>query len=124
MSLQVSNPKLKFLFDENVDKRLERFLKQDGIDVISKPKRLSNGKLAEFSKSEQRILVTNDSDFIGHTKDKIYSVVLLRIPQRKIDSLVISFSKLIKEIKPDEFEGNLIRLYENRFETSGIPSTE
>ena len=118
MSLSTSHS--KFLFDENTDKRLEKFLKQQGVDIISKPKGLSNGKLAEFSKADKLVLVTNDEDFTGFIKDKIYSVVWLKIPQRKIESLIKSFSKLLKETKPEDFEGNLIKLYEERFEISSL----
>jgi len=88
MSLSTFQSKLKFLFDENVDERLKRFLKQQSVDVITNPKRLSNGKLADFSKSEQRVLVTNDEDFTEFTKEEIFSVVWLSIPQRKIESLI------------------------------------
>ena len=123
MSLSMSQPKLKFLFDENVDKRLERFLKQRGVDVISKPKSLSNGKLAEFSKSEQRILVTNDDDFVEFTKDEIFSVVWLRVPQRKIESLMSSFSKLLKDkSKPEDFEGFLVVVGKAKFEVLPLSS--
>ena len=116
----VSRSELKFLFDENVDKRLERFLVQQGVDVISKPKKLSDDKLAEFSKSEQRVLVTNDEDFSEFTKEEIFSVVWLRIPQRKISSSIGEFSKLIKETGLQEFKGNLIILYEDISETSPL----
>ena len=126
MSLSTSPSKLKFLFDENVDERLKRFLKQKGVDVISKPKRLSNGKLAEFSKLEQRVLVTNDEDFIEFNREKIFSVVWLRIPQRKIESLINSFSKLLKDkSKPDDFEGFFIELREDgKFKSSPIKSSK
>ena len=114
MSLSTSLSKLKFLFDENVDERLKRFLEQQGVDVISKPKGLSNGKLADFSNSEQRIVVTNDEDFVEFSKEKIFSVVWLRVPQRKIESLINSFSKLLKDkSKPDDFEGFLTELRED-----------
>ena len=123
MSSSTSQSKLKFLFDENVDKRLERLLKQQGVDVISKPKGLSNGKLAEFSNSEQRILVTNDEDFIEFSKEKVFSLVWLRIPQRNIKSLINSFSKLLKEkTKPEDFKGFLISLKEDDFEICPLSS--
>jgi len=61
-SLMSNDKKLKFLLDENVKKELLQFLKKD-FDVIFKPKQLSNGELAKFSISEQRIFVTNDWDF-------------------------------------------------------------
>ena len=110
---------VKFLRDENVKIRLEVFLKKQGIDIISKPKGLANGRLAEFSKSERRVFITNDWDFTDkarYPKEKIFSVVWLRIPQDKPELLIKAFSKLLKE-KPSEkdFEGNLIILYENDF---------
>jgi len=111
---------IRFLFDENVDKRLERFLKQQGVEVVYKPKELSNGKLAEFSKSEQRVLVTNDEDFLEFVEDEIFSVVWLRIPQRKIEASKREFSKLLKE-SPD-FKGNLIILKEEGFKVFPLGS--
>jgi len=126
MSLSVlKKGKLKFLLDENVKKELLQFLKQQGFDIIFKPKGLSNGELAEFSKLEQRVLVTNDKHFADSSrfpKDKIFSVVWLRIPQDKPESLLKEFSKLLKENSPENFEGNLIILKEDGFEVYPIPS--
>ena len=125
MSLSTSQSKLKFLFDENVDERLKRFLVQQGVDVILKPKGLSNGKLAEFSKSEQRVLVTNDEDFVDFTKDEIFSVVWLRIPQRNIQSLKDSFSKLLMDkSRPEDFKGFLITLKEGDFKVSSLSKSK
>ena len=114
---------MKFLFDENVDRRLEIFLKQQGLDIIRKSKQLSNGRLSEFSKSEERIFVTNDWDFNDkfiYNKETIFSVVWLRIPQRKIESSKQSFSKLLNEVKPEEFKGKFIILYEDKLEISEL----
>src|SRR3989338_10503711 len=127
MSLSVSP--LKFLSDENVDKRFEKFLKQQGVDIISKPKGLSNGKLAAFSKSEQRVLITNDKHFADSSKfpkEKIFGIVWIRIQQDKPEVLFNTFSKLLKDkSKPDDFEGLLIELKENgSFDSSPIPSKE
>ncbi len=115
---------IKFLADENVDKRLEKFIKEQGVDILSKPKGLSNGRLASFSKSEKRVLITNDEDFANSehfSKEKVFSILLLRIPQDKLESSMSAFSKLLKEIKPLSFEGNLIKLYENNFTIESIP---
>ncbi|PIN91364.1 hypothetical protein COU57_00970 [Candidatus Pacearchaeota archaeon CG10_big_fil_rev_8_21_14_0_10_32_14] len=114
------NHKIKFLFDENVDKRLERYLKKNGVDVLLKPKGLSNGKLAEFSKVEQRIFVTNDEDFSHFAKEDIFSVIWLRVPQRSIDVLIKEFSNLLKKIQLDEIKGKLIILQENKFEINSL----
>lgn len=117
---------IKFLRDENVKRRLEIFLKQQGIDIISKPSGLSNGKLAEFSKLEQRVLITNDWHFADSSKfpkEKIFSVVWLRIPQDSPELLITAFSKLLKEAKLEDFEGKLIILYKGRFEILNILSS-
>ena len=129
MSSLVLEKKLKFLLDENVKRELLGFLKQQGIDAEFKPKRLSNGILAEFSKSEQRVLITNDKHFADSSKfpkEKIFSVIWLRIPQDKPEVLFNTFSKLLEDkSKPDDFEGLLIELKENGgFESSPIPSSE
>jgi len=39
----------------------------------------------------------------------------LRIQQDKPESLLSSFSKLLKETKSEDFEGNFITLYEDKF---------
>ena len=122
-SLTSKDKELKFLLDENVKKELLQFLKKD-FDVIFKPKRLSDDKLSEFSKSEQRVFVTNDEDFSEFTKEEIFSVVWLRIPQKHPELLLNSFSKLIKETKPEDFEGKFIALYEDRVEVSSLPLTK
>ncbi len=124
MSSLTSQSKLKFLADENVDFRLVKTLKQQGMDIILKPKGSSDEKIAEFSKSEERILITNDEDFTKFSKESVFSVAWLRIPQRKIESLISSFSRMLKEkTKPSDFEGFLIALKEDNFETSAL-STE
>ena len=122
----LKDDRLKFLLDENVKKELLKFLKSKGYDVSFKPKGLSNGKLAEFSKSGKRVLVTNDFDFtepFSFPKEKLFSVVWLTIPQDKPEVLLKSFSKLIKEkTKPEDFEGLLITLKESDFEISPLSS--
>ena len=87
---------IKFLIDENVKRRLAIFLEQNNFDVVLKPKGLLNGKLAEYSKNEKRILITNDNDFSKISKDKLFGVILLKIPQDKPNELIIEFSKLLK----------------------------
>lgn len=129
MSSSVLKKKLKFLLDENTKKELLRFLKQQGLDAVFKPKRLSNGILAEFSKSEHRTLVTNDkhfADLFKFPRERIFGVVWIRIPQDKPEALYNAFSKLLKDkSKPEDFEGSLIELKEDgEFESSPIPGKE
>ena len=118
MSNSVYPLKIKFLFDENVDARLERFLKLKDVDIVKKSKQLKNGSLAEYSLSEKRILVTNDEDFSElFSSSTIFSVVWLRIPQRNIESSKAIFLRLLEEYKSiEDFKGKLIKLYENKIE--------
>ena len=129
MSLLELKKKLKFLLDENVKRELLGFLKQQGLDAVFKPKKLSNGTLAEFSRSEHGVLITNDKHFADSSKfpkEKIFSVVWLRIPQDKPEALLESFSKLLKDkSKPEDFEGFLIELKEDgKFKSYPIGSSE
>ena len=118
---------LRFLLDENVKKELLKFLNSAGYDSTFKPKGLANGELAAFSKSEKRVLVTNDFHFadpLKFPKDKIFSVVWLRVPQDKPEVLLNSFSKLLKDkSEPKDFEGFLITLNDGEFEVSDILSS-
>ena len=112
MSRSLSTP--KFLLDENVKKRLLVFLKDEGYDAKYSEKGLRNGKLAAFSKSEQRVLITNDSDFISFTKKEIYGVIHLKIPQDKSKELISAFSLLLEEMQ--NFQGKIISLRESYWE--------
>lgn len=109
-----STPGHKFLLDENVRTELLELLKINGFDVKYVPKGARDKKVAEISKTEDRILVTNDTDFEEYGKDQVFAIILLRIPQSDKESLLKSFQKLINDI--DVFEGKLIMLMLNRWE--------
>ncbi len=49
----------------------------------------------------------------------VFSVVLLKIPRNKPESLLKSFSLLLK-LKPGEFEGKLFVLEEGKLETENL----
>lgn len=101
-----SIPNHKFLLDENVKIGLSRFLKSKGFDIKLAPKATSDLKLASISKEEERILITNDSDFQWYSDKEIYSVILLKIPQNNNESLVKSFTKLLAEF--NNFAGRIV----------------
>ncbi|HCA67351.1 MAG TPA: hypothetical protein DEP11_03815 [Candidatus Jacksonbacteria bacterium] len=48
--------KCKFLLDENVRHELYQFLNEKGVDVVKVPKGIKNGKVAQLSLKEERIL--------------------------------------------------------------------
>ncbi len=98
----------KFLLDENVKKDLFNLLKGRNIDVTLVPKSTIDLRVANISKLEHRILVTNDEDFSEYSDKEIFAVIWLRIPQNDSKSLLFSFEKLLSELKV--FKGQLILL--------------
>lgn len=109
MSSSIPSP--KFLLDENIKYALFKLLRDRNIDVKLVPKSASDKKIASISKTEQRILVTNDEDFIYYTTNQAFSVVWIRVPQEDTKSLLTSFEKMLKGMK--DFSGKLVVLKED-----------
>ena len=95
--MPLSTPGLKFLLDENVKIVLFTFLTSRSFDAKLVTKSVKDSEIAKVSKKEKRILITNDHDFQWYTKDQIYSVILLDIPQNDSKALIYSIEKLLKE---------------------------
>lgn len=104
----------RFLLDENVRVELDEFFKSQTLDFIRLPSSTPDQEIAATSLREKRIVVTNDGDFIKLPKDKIFSIIWLKIPQKEVTTLITSFRKLIKEC--DQFVGKLIILRINEWE--------
>src|SRR3989344_5057276 len=100
--------KQKFLLDENVRAELEVFLRKIGAAFIIDHRGASDKVLAQLSKKQRLVLVTNDSDFADAARDEIFGVVLLRLPQKDARLLTENFGKLLGECK--QFEGKLTML--------------
>lgn len=120
MAMSSSIPTLRFLLDENVRIELFRHLKVKAFDVKFIPKSTPDSRLANLSKREKLILVTNDEDFTDYSKDEVFCVVWLRIPQSDPQTLISSFVKLLSEFT--SFEGKLIVLESNKWKD--FPLTE
>ena len=104
----MSTPSPRFLLDENVRVELSDFLKSKALNVRLAPRSTDDSLIANISKKEKRVLITNDWDFLEYTDDKIFAIVWLRIAQNDPETLVDSFENLLKEFK--KFSGRLIVL--------------
>lgn len=113
-------PIYKFLLDENVRQGLYKFLRRKNVDAKLATKGASDKTLADISKSEERILVTNDEEFGKYTKDEVYAVIWLRIPQNDEEALFKSFDKLLLEVK--DFTSKLFILYEKKWDEFPLPA--
>lgn len=116
MSSLILNP--KFLLDENVRIELSRFLISKDFDIILAPKSAKDTTLAQLSFKQKYILVTNDEDFCNYSKDKVFAVVWLRIPQNDPKGLLDAFEKLISECK--NYTGRLVILEINKWTSSPL----
>jgi len=95
----------KFLLDENVHARLLTSLERKDIAIEAVGKGEKDATIAQQTRKEQRVLITNDSDFIRpekYGKGDIYAVVWLRIPQRDVESLTSSFEQFLRQ-----YEGSI-----------------
>jgi len=110
---------LRFLLDENVKLALSRFLTEKGFVVKRAAKGTPDKKLAEISKKEQLILVINDKDFSEYTKDDLYGLIWLQIPQADTEMLLHTFQVLVKECR--SFEGKIVILSPDKWEVFPLP---
>jgi predicted nuclease of predicted toxin-antitoxin system len=103
---------LKFLVDVGVGKKVERWLKENGYDVM--PARVINPKAADsellyLAVAEKRMVITMDKDFgeLVYNSGRLHSgVLILRLDDATGDEKVAVVRKIL-----DEFGGNI----ENRF---------
>jgi predicted nuclease of predicted toxin-antitoxin system len=91
---------MKFLADENVEKHLVDFLRNEGHDVLYVPemtRRSVDEKLLERANSESRILITNDKDFgeLVYFQKKVTSGILLMRFVSEKSSFKIRFLKAV-----------------------------
>lgn len=109
--MSLSTPQARFLLDENVRVELARFLQTRDVNVKLAPKGASDALLANISKREKRVFVTNDKDFFLMDKNRTFGVVWLRVPQKDVGALFSSFHILLNECRI--FSNRLIILGEN-----------
>lgn len=101
---------ISFIADENIPVGLIKSLFNEGFDIVRVKLRSKDPKIFERAKSEQRVILTRDKDFLN--KDKFppkesFGIIFFDINPPLIDSLQYSLNKLFKKIKPSEFKGCL-----------------
>ncbi len=92
---------MKIILDENVHRGLLSFLISLKHDVKITPTGIRNGNLFALSQSEERILITRDSDFIDERfkSTKHFGIILLRIPARDLEAQKTGISKILTSSK-------------------------
>lgn len=114
----------KFLLDENVRIELFSLLESKGFDVRLVPKGSSDEKVASLSKSEGRVLVTNDADFARsglYSEERLFALVWLRVAQNDTEELFGSFELFLDEFKKEP-EGKVVVLSKDSWKIYSLGS--
>ena len=101
---------MRFIIDENVPTKLIRILRKKGLDTARV--RLGSGdwEIARRAKKEDRILVTQDKDFIGSSMYPIagIDIIFLQVQPSTEDLIIEAFDRLLKDIPEEKFKGLVI----------------
>lgn len=117
-----STPAIRFLLDENVRADIGLALRKDGFTVLQLAKGASDADLAQQSREEQLVILTNDLDFASMPTEKIYSVVLLRMPQHDAEAQYRAIRRL--SAKCATWEGKVIVLEATRWRTLPLKGSQ
>ena len=102
---------MRFLADENLDRRVAVRLRRTGHDIKSAPKGVADKAVAELANTEERVLLTHDRDFADSLKfppSDFSGIVLLALHPPTVDRVVKALEHLLSKMAPESFSGKLI----------------
>ena len=108
---------MKLLADENVRRRLVRVLIESGHDVKMAEKGTRNSALFLLAKKDNRLLLTNDTDFLGielYPTDKTVGIVILRVFPETFENQREAVLRLLGKFKVEELFGRKVELGKDR----------
>ena len=109
------------LADENVKGRLVRWLRAHGHAVVVAPKGTKNSALVALAASEQKVLLTNNTDFLNIG---LYPVktsppagrIVLRVFPSTFENQRDRLAALLAAVSPDQLAGKLAELRTDAWE--------
>ena len=110
---------IKFIADVNIEKVLVDFLREQGFDVLWIPDyncHMKDDELLNLANKENRILITNDTDFgefVFLQKKLTMGIVLIRVKGQEVNKKLRSLSKLIK-FYPNKIENHFVVISDRR----------
>ena len=96
-----------------------QWLKELGHDVVIAPKGFKNSRLVELCRTEGRVLLTNDTDFLNtalYPPASSPGKIVLRVFPDALAEQQTSLSLLLSRMKEAEVSGKLIELQRDNFE--------
>lgn len=114
---------MKFLADENISASLVKTLRASGFDVkdIKEQKLfgISDRRVLDLAKSENRIILTHDKDFLNLTKQVPFGhtgIIILRFVNQNPKSVTERFIAVIKSEHATKFGKSLVIITDNSIE--------
>ena len=110
---------MKFLADENVKGRLVKYLQSHDYNVITAPKGVKNSKLFDLARQADRILISNDKDFLSSALYPVEGTpgrIILRIFPPTFENQRGALERLLSQIKEGECTDKLVELWKDGFE--------
>ena len=108
---------MRFLLDENVHNGLLSFLIKLGHDVIFCPKGIKNGEVFKLARTEERIIISQDTDFSKPPYSSLehhFGIILLRIPPNNIHLQKNAILNLLRKFSELELNGKIILLLSDK----------
>lgn len=103
---------VKFLIDENISPKTQKFLAELGFDVtILKTRGISDEEVVTQAIEQNRVIITLDLDFgeIFHFDERgRVGIIVLRIVPPTVENINAVLERLLSSIDIDEHEKNLI----------------
>lgn len=112
---------MKFIADVNVAQVVIRFLRHSGHDVVDIKKQSSieaDIDIINLARTENRIILTHDKDFLGLTKYPKYQVgiIVIRLSNQKTLNHLAKLKQLLEEDKEEVLMSSLTIITENSIE--------
>lgn len=105
--------KIKFHLDENVANAIAQVLKRRGIDVTTTPEKsligVSDEVQLEFAKSQNRVIFTQDTDFLrmDRANSNHYGIVYSYQGNKSIGEIIKGLILIWELLEPSEMVGKV-----------------
>jgi predicted nuclease of predicted toxin-antitoxin system len=109
---------MNFLADENLEKPIVDWLREEGYNVLyiaEKAPSIKDEKIIKLARKENKILITNDKDFgelVFHYGQITSGIILIRSRDKSSEKKLELIKQVLEEMK-NKISGNFIVVNEN-----------
>jgi predicted nuclease of predicted toxin-antitoxin system len=106
---------MRFLIDENIPVNLVKTLRKLGHDAVRVQLTSDDWSIARKALKEERILVTQDKDFISSVMRSGIGVIHVQVLPANEDTIIDAFLNLLDNLLQEKFEGLVILKNDRHF---------